>query len=413
MRFFGNALRHATFRRFWCALALSSLGTWLQIVALAVVMLRLGGGRPRALGVLALLQAGAFLLAWPFAGAFVDRHPPRRILEVTQLCMMVSAATLAVLCATGRLDISALLAVSFLHALALAVDQPARGAWVAQLVPRDDLSAAASLQSVLFQLSSAVGPVLAALILSRANPAVLLALNAVSYGGVLFVVVGHRDSWAPRHPEPVSAPPRSSDSRPALLAFLRRESEVARALLLLSALLFVGPSPALLAPIVAATSGPMMTARLGPLLSAFGIGALAALAMMAPIRRRFGPLAMAIGAASVWAVALAALSSAPSVYAQFGVLLVMGMGQALVAAGTFSLIQERAPGGLRGRLLSLYSLLIMGVRPLGDLPASLCVEWLGLPLTLRLCAGIVLLVAALLTPQGAGPGAGVPPSRHR
>ena len=116
----------------------SALGTWMQIVAQSLLVLRLTGNSALALGTVSLAQASAFFLFAPVGGAFADRHDKRRLLFRTQTLLMLSAFTLAVLTASGAVRLWMVVVLAFVSGVLLSFDQPARASLLPLLAPPED-----------------------------------------------------------------------------------------------------------------------------------------------------------------------------------------------------------------------------------------------------------------------------------
>src|SRR5580704_2602304 len=134
-----RALRHRDFRLLWAGLFVSAVGTWMQIVAQALLVLHLTGGSALALGTVSLAQAAAFFLCAPLGGVAADRYDKRRLLIVTQSFLLLQAAGLGVLTLTGLVRLWIVVVTAFCAGAALSFDQPARSALIPSLVPPADL----------------------------------------------------------------------------------------------------------------------------------------------------------------------------------------------------------------------------------------------------------------------------------
>ena len=171
-----RALRHRDFRALWIGFLLSAVGTWMQIVAQSLLVLRLAHGSAFALGCVSLSQASAFFLFALLGGGLADRVDRRRLLIATETCLMLLAVLLGLLTLKGIVTVPIIAAVAFVSGVILSVDQPARAALVSTLVPHEDLLSAVSLQSAVFNAASIVGPAVAGVI-----------VHAVGLAAIFFV----------------------------------------------------------------------------------------------------------------------------------------------------------------------------------------------------------------------------------
>ncbi len=158
----------------------SGLGTWMQIVAQSLLVLRISGNSALALGTVSLAQAFAFFLFAPMGGTFADRHDKRRLLFRTQTLLMLSAFALAALTATGTVRLWMVVALAFTSGALLSFDQPARASLLPLLAPPEDLTNAISLQTLIFNAASIAGPPLGGAVAAIAGLAGDFALNGCS-----------------------------------------------------------------------------------------------------------------------------------------------------------------------------------------------------------------------------------------
>lgn len=380
-------LRHRDFRLLWLGLVGSAIGTWMQIVAQALLVLELSHGSALALGAVAFAQAGAFFAFSLFGGAVADRVDKRRLLLTTQSLCMVFAATLGVLTALHVVEVWMVVVLAFLQGVALSFDQPTRGALVPELVPKEELLNAVSLQSIVFTGASTIGPALGGLSLPLIGPAGIFFANAVSYLAIL-------GALATIHPPPASAAPRVPTWRAIRdgLDAVRTDAALPWLLAVYGALLFFGPSPALLLPVLGTRVLHLDPVRLGILFAASGAGTVLGGLGLAASANPSGKARILLGSAVLWAVALFGLSMSTSFAPALSALLLVGVFQAGVIATMITLLQTRVPPAMRGRVMSINTLLIMGVRPLGDFFAAAVIGALGAPVT---AAGSAAVVAAL------------------
>ncbi|MBA3945142.1 MAG: MFS transporter [Herpetosiphonaceae bacterium] len=163
-----TALRHRDFRLLWIGLVISALRTWMQIIAQSLLVLRLTHGSAFALGTVSLAQAVAFFVFALVGGSIADRVDKRRLLLITQSISALLALLLAILTVTGTIQVWMIVILAFLSGTVLSFDQPTRAALIPALVPRNELMNAISLQSLVFNGASAVGPALGGLTIGPA-----------------------------------------------------------------------------------------------------------------------------------------------------------------------------------------------------------------------------------------------------
>jgi len=374
-----RSLKYRDFRLFWGGLLISAIGTWMQIVGLSLLVLKITHGSAFALGTVALTQALSFFLFALLGGSVADRVDKRRLLLLTQSTSALLAGLLGVLTYAGLIGLSTILVISFLNGAILSIDQPARGALIAELVPTQDLLNALSLQANLFTAASAFGPALAGISLSLLGYSANFFFNAASFIAVLVALYVIRSPHPVMDVQPTWKPIRES------LNTVRREPVLPWVLSTYGVLLCVVPSPALMLPVFAVTVLRVNPERMGLLFSSIGMGSIVGALLMASFSNaRKGQLhlfGVLLGAG-----ALAAFALSRHLQSSIAALLALGIGQSFAATTAITLLQSRVPGAMRGRVMSLNTLLIMGLRPLGDFPLGALMSAVGAPTTLLLSA---------------------------
>jgi len=184
-----SAFAYDGYRRLWIGAFLSSLGSWTQDVALSW-LIHTRFADPSLLGLRAFAAEVPLLTFMLVGGAMADRFDRRRILLTSQVLQLLCAATLGILFAFDRLGIGAILLVAFLTGLAQSQSAPTYQAVITSLVPRPAIPSAVALNSLQFNLSRAIGPVIAGLLLARAGTGACFAANAVSFLAVIVALLG-------------------------------------------------------------------------------------------------------------------------------------------------------------------------------------------------------------------------------
>jgi MFS family permease len=379
-----RALRHRDFRLLWAGLFVSAVGTWMQIVAQALLVLHLTGGSALALGTVSLAQAAAFFLCAPLGGVAADRYDKRRLLIVTQGFLLLLAAGLGVLTLTGLVRLWIVVVTAFCSGAALSFDQPARSALIPSLVPPADLMNAVSLQSIIFSGASTFGPALAGVMVASIGYAGNFFLNAASYVAVIAALAGLQ--VAPRSAYGAREPLWRSVR--ATLATAARDAALPGIIAGYGALLFLGPSPAVMLPIFALRVLHLSAAQMGFLFSAVGVGTILGGLTVASLGDFRYKGRLFLWAVLIWSAALGAFAASTDVWLSVVALAVLGAAQNAAGATAVTLMQTRVPVQMRGRIMSLNTLLVMGVRPLGDFPAGALIGAMGGPLTAGLSAAL-------------------------
>lgn len=398
-----HALRYRNYRLLWISLVVSSVGTWLQIVSQSLLVLDISHNSPIALGIVSLAQASSFFLFAFIGGGIADRSDKRRFLLVTQSLSMLLAVLLGILTITGVVQVWMIVVLAFFSGTVLSFDQPARSALLPTLVPHEDLMNAVSLQAMVFNGAAFVGPTLAGVLIELFGNmggnlfpyAANFFLNAISFLGVLVVL------YLLRLPKEVA---EGSTARRgpllsaigASLSAVRRDAVLPWVLSGYGALLFFGPSNTLILPIFGTVILHLSPAQLGMLFSAGGLGTIIGALIVASLGDFARKGALLLASLLIWTVALLIFALSHIFWISLAALFIFGVAQNGVGATTITLLQTRVPPQMRGRAMSLNTLLIMGVRPLGDFPASGLIALMGGPATVLVCASLVGVYALYL-----------------
>jgi predicted MFS family arabinose efflux permease len=386
---FLSVLSVRDYRRIWTGAFLSSIGTWIQDVALSwLIHTRLGD--PIYLGLRAFASDAPLIAFMLVGGAAADRFDRRRILLASNLFQMAMAGSLGLLYATGRLGIGAILGIAFLTGLAQSQSAPTYQAVLTSVVPAPQIPRAVAMNSLQFNLSRAIGPVVAALLLARLGPGACFLANALSFAAVIAALLRIQLGV------PASPPVRESLGR-SLSAGLRHVAGDPA----LRVLTFLAAAGSFLAfplitylPVVAGDVLGTGAAGYSLLLSAFGLGAIAG-ALATAQRGRAARRGRAVaGAFAVFGVATLAAVVSRRQDAALVLLVVSGASLVTAFSTVNSLVQENAPEAMRGRVLSIFGFAFRGGMPVGSLCAGALVASLGAPAVLGAFALALAVLAA-------------------
>jgi len=376
-----RALKHRNFQLFFGGQLISVTGTWMQTVALSWLVYRLTGST-LLLGTVGFASQIPILLVAPLGGAMADRHNRQRIVIGTQTASMVLAFLLAALTLTGRVQVWHILVLATLLGVANAFDVPARQAFLVDMVGREDLMNAIALNSTTFNGARIVGPAVAGILVAMIGEGWCFFANAVSY---VAVIVGLVTMQVRR---PAQKPPSGSPLAHILEGFrFVRHARPIRAILLLLALISLAAMPyTVLMPVFADRILHGGARGLGILMSATGVGALLAaltLASRTGVRGLGRWVAYSCGG---FGAALALFAVSRSFWLSTALLVPVGFCMMLQMASSNTLIQSMVPDHLRGRVMSVYSMMFMGMAPFGALMGGALAHRLGAPLTVAVGA---------------------------
>lgn len=351
-----RALRHRDFWPYFAGNLLSNCGTWFQNLAQALLVYRLTGST-LLVGVVNFAQfVGTFVLA-PWAGSAADQFDRRRLLVTTQAVAIAVTALLATLAAADLVTAPIVIGLALALGATTAFATPAMQALVPQLVPTEDLGGAVALNSITFNLARAVGPVAATVVIDRAGLAAAFAVNSLSYLALIAGLVAV-------HPRPQAPRPAQ---RPRLRESLRLVRDDRRLGLLLAVVAAVSltsdPVNTLTPGFVSEVLGRSDT-LVGILIGVFGAGAVLAAVTVAgrgDLMARV-PFTMLLLAAGITVFGLS-----PSLPVAVGALAVGGFGFLASTTASSTLLQLGVDDAQRGRVMALWSVAFLGIRPFGSL----------------------------------------------
>jgi predicted MFS family arabinose efflux permease len=378
------------FRLLWAGAFLSSVGTWIQDVALSwIIHSRMGD--PFYLGLRSFAQEVPLLAFMLVGGAAADRIDRRRILLSSQLFQMAMAVLLGALYLTGRLGIVAIVLVAFATGLMQSQSAPAYQAVITSLVPRDRIANAVALNSLQFNLSRAIGPVVAGLLLAHAGAGSCFAANALSFVGVILAL--RRVELPPPLP---SGRESLGESLRAGLRHVRDAPRLRSATLLAAAASFLAFPLITYLPVIAGDVLGTGASGYSLLLTSVGVGAIAGAIGTAHRGRSEGRGRLMLAAFAAFGLVTAAASLSP--WQWLSMVLLVGSGFTLTTAFSTlnSLVQEMAPDALRGRVLSIFGLAFRGGGPVGSLVAGGLVRHAGAPAVMAAYSAALLVLASLL-----------------
>lgn len=385
-----RAVRSRNFRLFLGGQGTSLLGTWIQHTAMSWLVYRLTDS-VFLLGTVAFsTQIPCFVFA-PVAGALADRHNRRRLLLCTQAISMLEASTLAVLTLTGAIRVWHVMTLGFILGCANSLDMPARHSFLLDMVKKKEmLGNAIALNSMMFNLARLIGPSVAGLLIAVTGEGICFLLNGLSFLAVIWSLLAMRLDPPRRRPRTA---PLLREVREGL-AYVLGFPPIRSILALLCVSSILGLSYVVLMPVFARDilhGGPR---TLGVLMAAGGVGALAGTLYLAAKRSVTGLGKMLPQAASIFGVGLIAFSLSRVLWLSLLVLMVGGFGMMVQLAASNTILQVIVDDDKRGRVMSFYTMSLIGMAPIGSLVVGTLASHIGAPLTLRF-AGAAIIASAL------------------
>jgi MFS family permease len=368
----------------------SLLGSWLQSVAQAWLVYRLTGSSFQ-LGLVVFIGQVPLLFLSPIGGLIADRYPRRWVVVATQAISMLLAFVLAVLTLWGHVQLWEILAVAGLQGIINAVDVPTRQALVSEIVDTDNLLNAVALNSSIFSNASSVAPLIAGFLVATLGEGWCFAINGATYLAVIAGLLMMRLEEHKRDRGPQSA----LSSRREGFHFVHDTAPIRRILVALALVSLLGAPFTVLMPIFASKVLHAGLRGLGLLMSANGVGSLIGSLLL--VSRRgltgLGPW-IVFGSAGLGA-ALILFSLSRSFALSLMILGAVGFCTFYQTTVSNALIQAMSPNALRGRVIAILSMLILGVVPFGALLAGFLAEHFGAPLTVAV-GGLACIAGAVL-----------------
>ncbi len=383
------ALRHRDFRLWWIGQLISQSGSAMQTLAINWQISQLTGFNPLALGLVGLSRFVPIVIFSLVGGAVADARNRRKLLIVTQSILAVLAALLGLLTSAGLSTVWPIYAISALSAATLAFNNPARQALIPALLPREHLSNALSLSSVMGQMATIGGALIGGILIGAHDTAIVYWLNAVSFLAViaaLFVM----------HPAPQETKRRASiGSVREGLRFVFHQPIILSTMLLDFVATFFSSANQLL-PIFAAQILNVGAPGLGALTAATSIGSFAAGGIMGFISRIKKPGRVILYSVAVYGLATVLFGLSRDFVLSLWMLALTGASDTVSTILRGTIRQLVTPDEMRGRMTSVNMIFFMGGPQLGEMEAGFAAALLSAPLSV-ITGGLGCLIAVALT----------------
>lgn len=388
------ALRHRNYRLFWFGQMISLIGTWMQSIGQAWLVLTLTHSAWQ-LGLVGALQFLPVLLFSIFGGVFADRWPKRRVLLCTQSAAMAQAFILWGLIATGTIQLWHIYVLALMLGLTNCLDMPTRQAFVVELAGREDLPNAVALNSSLFNLARIVGPGIGGLIIAASSVTALFLLNGLSFIAVLvglaLINVHELHAQGMKHAQQAERQKTWQSLREGI-GYVRHTPSVLLVILVVGLISLFGINFNVVLPLFATDVLHSGATGFGFLSSAFGLGSLISALWLAwgnqgPNIRRL------LMGTLIFCVLLAIFAVSPIYPLSLVLIAAVGFAQIAFTALANTTLQTVAPDHLRGRVMSVYMLFFAGSVPLGNLLVGWLSSISGASIALLICAILSLIIA--------------------
>ena len=353
------ALANRDFRVYYAGNLVAQVGSWMQSVSQSWLVLQLTNS-PFLLGLTATLQSGPILLLAVFTGVLADRLTKRNILIATQAVQGALALALGVLVWSGQVRFGHIAVMAVIWGITSALDQPARQSFIMELVGRAHVVSAVGMNSASFNTARIVGPAVAGVLIARVGLFAGFLLNALAFA----VSIAALTRVPARGPSPRTSTTILEETLEGL-TYAGRTPAVRFLLSLQVVVSFCVFNFSVYVPLLARNVLGLGSEGFGLLMAALGVGAVTAgLSLGAFGTRRPAPNFIALAAAAACA-GLVGLAVTRTVWPAVILLAAVGCAGTLAMAGCNTSLQLIAPDAMRGRMMSLYTLLSSGVFPIG------------------------------------------------
>lgn len=387
-----SSLKHRDFRIFWIGQCVSLMGTWMQRTALIWLVYTMTDS-PFLVGLVGVAQFLPMLLFTLFAGAVVDRFPKRKILIVTQSLLMLQAFALAMLAFFNSEQYWQLLLLCAFLGITTTIDMPARLSFFADLVGKEDVMNAVSLNSSIVNLARIIGPAVAGIVMMKFGAAVCFLINALSFLAVIYSLtrIETKDSVAPPQKRNMLEEVKEG------LAYIKNDETLYLNAVFLVIVSTFAMNSEVIIPVFAKTVLGMGAGAYTKLLSAAGAGSLAGAVTMASLSKKgVRKWILLVGAAATLSVQVLMAIAWNYALALLFVAMIGFFNLVFLNAGN-SIFQVYAPDKYRGRVMSVYSFLTQGSLPVGNFFAGTAMQafggWAGYPacgLTAFICLALFM-----------------------
>jgi MFS family permease len=378
-----RSLRHRNYRLYLTGQLVSVCGTWMQQVALSWLVYRLTGSAT-LLGVVGFASQIPILVLGPIGGVINDRYSCHRIAVWTQCAALAQALLLALLTLTGWIQPLQIVLLGIALGAVYAFDMPARQALVHQLVNTEDLANAVALNSSMINAARIVGPALAGLVVANLGEGVCFVINAASYIATIAALLMMKFGEPPRRPAIVTSIGRSLMEG---YRYTTATTPIRDLLILLGVVGVMGMPYMTLMPVFAAQVHGSGADTLGMMFGAVGLGALIGALSLAQRKNIIGLGRVIVFATLGFGAGLICFTLSQVFWLSLLLLVAVGYGWMVLIAASNTALQTLADNEMRGRVMSLFSMMLVGMAPLGSLLAGWTADQVGAPVVVAIGGG--------------------------
>jgi len=384
-----RSFKHRNFRILYPANALSNIGTWTQRVAQDWLVLELTNNDPANLGLVTAVQFLPALLLSLYGGLLADRFNKRKLLLITNIGAGLSSVILGLLVVSDSVQLWHVYALAFLLGIFTAVDSPIRISFTSELVGKDDLANAVSLNSANFNAGRLIGPALSGLLIANYGTGPSFLLNTATYVVMVVTLFVIRDEDL--H---ITVKPKRDNKLKEAFHYVLKRRDISLVMVMVFFTTTFGLNFQIFIALMATHEFNYGPGEFGVLGSILAVGSLSG-AVLAARMEKHRTIRNILRGAAVFSVLLmiSAYLPSPLLYACMLPLLGASVLLTLISANTY--VQSNTDSNLRGRVMGIYLMIFMGGSPLGSPLVGGLAALIGIRGTILVC-GVIVLVAAIV-----------------
>ncbi|MCL5072706.1 MAG: MFS transporter [Actinobacteria bacterium] len=384
------ALQHKNYRLYFFGQLISLIGTWLQMVALGWLVLQITQSA-FLVGLVSTVGNLPVLVFTLFGGVIVDRLPKRNILFFTQISSMILALILGLLTVFRIINISEIFVLAFLLGLVNALDSPARQSFIVEMVGRKDLSSAIALNSGIFNGARVIGPAFAGITIALFGTGGAFIINGLCYIAIIIAIlfIKVNEVIPETHPHPLKAIHEG-------LHYSFTHPVIGQLLIFTAFSSIFGWSYSIIMPVFVKDVFQMGADSLGYFYSAVGIGALTAILLISALSRKVKSINFILTGNIIFLISITFFTFTRSIYLALPLLFFAGIGLIMQFSIMNTVIQHVVSNHIRGRVMSIYTLMFMGMLPVSSFQVGFFAEHFGPQIAVRINVAILLIFSIFL-----------------
>jgi MFS family permease len=365
-----SSLKHRNFQLFFAGQGISQVGNWLTLIAQTLLVLKLTGSGVMV-GLLTACQFAPVLLFGAWAGLIADRYDKRKLLITVQVFAMAQSFALAVLAFSHKPAVWAIFIVAGVGGLTMAFDNPARRAYVVEMVPESDVNNAVSLNSALMTSSRIIGPTLAGLLIHTAGYGWCFTVDGLSYIAVLI-------GYGLMKPNTFRAAPKTQKGKKQIRAgfnYARSVPDLWIPLVMMAVVGTLSFNFQVVMPLFVERTFHGNTGTFTLLFSTVAVGSL--IGALATARRKVINVSNVVFESAAFGIAMLVFAASPTLVSSFPLGVIVGCFSIAFMTASTAIVQVRSAPEMRGRVLALQAIVFLGSTPIGGPILGAICDWLG------------------------------------